>query len=127
MKSWKSCLATWGVVSLTAASLALSACAPIARKLDNPLDGAAVELQVDQPLEVRLSSNATTGGWVDESVAPTSVKVIDHASEVSGGQGSKSFSFLAVKPGSDQLRFVYRDGAQANAVSDMITVNVSVR
>lgn len=108
----------------------LQACAPITRVIDTPKDGARIDLNVEQGMQVRWSNlTPGQGTWVLESPPKGAVTLVTKTEQpgVGGGIALDIFDFKAASAGAERLTFVYRnrDGAPTPA-DERISVEVAV-
>jgi hypothetical protein len=124
MKSPQSFLA---LATIAAAGL-VAACGSTPVSLDNPKDGASVQLAVQQPLTVRLSNVTGGGRWVREGEAPDALQALDAKvrDAANGAMQLETFEFVAAAPGDDVLTFVYRRPGAELTADDVIRIKVDV-
>jgi len=108
--------------------LALAACAPVQKVVDNPKDSDLVELSVGQPLRVRLT-NEIERQWRWDSAGSRTVQLVSQTSQPANG-GALSlahFDFVATAPGEENLKFTLRSsGVAPAAVNETLTISVAV-
>jgi predicted secreted protein len=117
-----------GMVS--ALTLALGACAPIATIVDTPQQAELVRVSVAQPMQVRWANmTPSAGSWVLEMGPTTALKSLGRTVQppANGAQQLEIFDFAAVTEGAEQLTFTYRrnDGAPPTP-DERITIRVEV-
>lgn len=123
MPKMKRALATGLVIATTP----LAACAPVMERLDNPLDGAVVNLTPEQPLQVVLSDNEAGRDWVYVDRPLTAIKAGGQTRSAAGAMATEVFDFTATATGVEKLTFAYRAvGALAQPGEETITLTVKV-
>jgi C1A family cysteine protease len=106
---------------------------PRARRLSEADSGAQIELSGDQPLEIELAANWSTGyRWevdqVDQSVLRLAAQVQElDAPGKMGAPGYDRLSFQAVGPGETTLRLAYRRPWEQVEPERTFTVDVSTQ
>ena len=119
------------LLAMTAAAVVLlQACAPMTRVIDTPKDGARIDLNVEQGMQVRWSNlSPGQGAWVLESPPKGPVALVARTEQPASGGGIAldNFDFKATSKGAERLTFVYRakDGAPSPA-DERISVEVAV-
>jgi predicted secreted protein len=118
------------VAAAAAALMLLQACAPISRVIDTPKDGTEVSLSVDQGMQVRWSNlSPDEGTWIVESAPASAVKMVKKTEQPAVGSGIALdiFDFAAVRPGAEQVTFVYKhkDGSPSSP-EERVSVQVTV-
>ena len=109
------------LLGMAAAGLMLlQACAPVTRVIDTPKDGARIDLNIEQGMQVRWSNlSPDQGSWVLESEPKGAIALVDKTEQPAAGGGIALdiFDFKATDKGTERLTFVYRhkDGTPSSA------------
>lgn len=98
--------------------------------LDEQYAGRSVEVERGQMLVVRLKENPTTGyRWTIESADGLDLKEDHiHAATVPGAAAVREFTFLATRPGNQELRLKNRREWEGDrSVIDRFAVQIRVK
>lgn len=121
-----------GLQGLAAAGMLMfAACAPIPQNVDTPINGANIDLSVDQPMHVRWGNLwPEQGSWVLETEPATAALKLQGRNvqpPANGAQQLETFDFIGAAKGQQALTFVFKrkDGTPPNA-DERVTITVNV-